>query len=205
MSSSVRTEANRRNAAKSTGPRTAGGKAASAHNARQHGLSGGFSILAHEDHHEFQQLLTGYRTEWKPKSLDESFLVEQMAQARWTLARARRIESHLMNLLAGLELPADQPDACIAMQLHEKSGNALSSLQRYATTAERSYFRARRDFQQGRSVEMRNKANDAQNWLKEQLMGTPPSSPEGPYESPDESGWSGSRHDPYDHGFPGKH
>ncbi len=174
MPSSARTEANRKNAQKSTGPRTPQGKSTISQNARRHGLSGGFCILAHEDRAEFQQLLNEYRAQFKPKSSDEIFLLEQMAQARWTLARARRIEAHLLNALAGFELPGGDPDARIAAQLDEKSSSALSTVERYATTAERSYFRARRELIQARSREMRNKATDAQNWLKEKLLGTSP-------------------------------
>ena len=87
MALSARTRANKQNAKKSTGPRTAAGKAAVAQNARQHGLSGAFCILAHEDAAEFQALLDQYRAEFKPATAGEIFLVEQMAQSRWTLAR----------------------------------------------------------------------------------------------------------------------
>ena len=169
MTESARTRANQQNAKKSTGPRTAAGKAAVAQNARQHGLSGSFSILAHEDSAEFHALLDQYRAEFKPASADETFLVEQMAQSRWTLARARRIEAQLMNQLAGQPAQPDNPDASIAAELLARSGSAPATVQRYATAAERSYFRARREFQQGRAREFRNKANEAQTWLQREL------------------------------------
>ncbi len=204
-STSARTRANRENSKKSTGPRTAQGKAAVSHNARQHGLSGGFSILAHEDRAEFQHLLDEYRAEFQPKSPDEIFLIEQMTQARWTLARARRIEAHLLNQLAGVELPVDDPDACIAFQLEEKSGNALNTIQRYASAAERTYFRSRRELQQARSRELRNKATEAQNWLREQLMGTSPrDEPHYPEHHHDDTIFSPSSRRPGNGDFPDK-
>jgi signal transduction histidine kinase len=187
MQNSARTRANRENAKKSTGPRTAAGKTAVAVNARQHGLSGSFNILAHEDRVEFHALLDQYRAEFKPRSADEGFLVEQMAQSRWTLARARRIESHLLDQLAGAPLKANEPDARIAAELIARSGAALATVQRYATTAERAYFRARRELLQARSSELRNKANEAQLWLKgemQQLAGETPALPFDP-DNPD--------------------
>jgi signal transduction histidine kinase len=189
---SARTRTNRENAKKSTGPRTAAGKAAVAANARQHGLSGSFTILTHENRVEFQALLDRYRAEFKPRSADESFLVEQMAQSRWTLARARRIESHLLNQLAGAQIDENEPDARIAAELISRSGAALSTVQRYATTAERSYFRARREFLQARSSELRNKANEAQLWLKgelQQIAGEPAALPFDP-DDPDPATFS---------------
>jgi hypothetical protein len=169
MSNSARTRANRKNAQHSTGPRTDSGKAAVSQNARRHGLSGAFSLLPHEDRDEFQKLIADYRLEFKPVSSDETLLIQQMAQSRWTLARARRIEAHLLNLLMGVELPAGDPDARIAIQLDQKSGAALATIQRYATTAEGTYHRARRTLQQARSRELRNKAMELQIWLKEQF------------------------------------
>ncbi len=177
MPLSARTAANRENAKRSTGPHSAEGKAKTARNAVRHGLVGGFCILAHEDASEFQELLSQYRAEFKPRSSDENFMVEQMAQSRWTLARARRIESHLCNYLAGSDFPDGDPDALIAARLEAQSEGAFSIVQRYATSAERSYFRARRELQLARSQELRNKANEAKEWLKEKLHGPSAAAP----------------------------
>ena len=116
-----------------------------------------------------EALLERYQGEFKPKSVDEEFLVETMAQSRWTLARARRLEAHLLDQQAGAAPVADDPDACIASQLLTKSAAGLVTVQRYATTAERSYFRARRELLQARSRELRDKANEAQIWYKTEI------------------------------------
>jgi hypothetical protein len=177
MSISARIRANRNNAKKSTGPRTDAGKAAVAQNARRHGLSGAFALLPHEDPAEFQDLLDDYRAEFKPASVDEDFLVEQMAQSRWTLARARRLEAHTLNCLAGIVPDRDDPDAIIARNLLNRNGGGPSGFQRYAAAAERSYYRARRELQQARSRELRNKANEAQAWLRNEVRETVPPDP----------------------------
>jgi hypothetical protein len=168
--SSRRTRANRRNAQHSTGPVTPEGKAAVAQNARQHGLAGAFTILAHENAADFQSLLDEYKKEFSPKSTHETFLVEEMAHSRWTLARARRIEAHLLDQLVGAD-PAADPEARIAAALNAKSPAALATIQRYAAAADRTYHRAHRVLTQGRSAVVRNKANEAQIWFQEELQG----------------------------------
>ena len=183
MSSSAKIRANRQNAKRSTGPRTDTGKAIVARNACRHGLSGAFTILAHEDRAEFQSLLDQYRSEFKPQSVDEEFLIETMAQSRWTLARARRIEAHLLDQQAGAA-PADDPNARIAAELLAKSSTGLATAQRYAITAERSYFRARRELLQARSRVKRDKANEAQSWLQAELQSVPIGQTWAPSESP---------------------
>ncbi len=166
MKNTRKLAAKRRNAQSSTGPRTDAGKAASSQNAVRHGLTGSFSVLAHESRTEFAELLRKYNAEFKPTTSDEEFLVEHMAQSRWTLARSRRIEACLLDQLAGAK-PASDPDARIAASLLERSPNALATVERYTAAAERAYFRARRELTLGRSRELRNKANDAKVWLKD--------------------------------------
>ena len=75
----------------------------------------------------------------------------------------------MLDQLAGQSPQPGNPDARIAASLLERSGSALATVQRYATAAERSYFRARRELQQARSREFRNKANEAQAWLQGEL------------------------------------
>lgn len=169
MTKSPRTLANRENAKKSTGPRSEAGKAIVARNGCHHGLSGSFCVLDHEDASEFQTTLDQYRSDFNPETTDETFLVEHMVQSRWNLARARRIEKHVFDQLAGQPEDPDNPDARIAAELLAASSSAPATIHRYAVAAERSYFRARRELQQGRSHELRSKANKAQTWLQDEL------------------------------------
>src|SRR5436305_14849275 len=93
MATAAQIIANQHNATHSTGPKTPEGKAAAARNATKHGLSGAFTVLPHEDQAEFNTLLASLREELKPTSEHQRFLVEEMAQSRWRLARARRLEN----------------------------------------------------------------------------------------------------------------
>src|SRR6516165_12780987 len=97
MATPAQITANQMNATHSTGPKTPEGKAAAARNATRHGLSGAFTVLPHEDQEEFDILLACFRDEFRPANQHECFLIEQMAQSRWRLARARRLESAMFD------------------------------------------------------------------------------------------------------------
>jgi hypothetical protein len=71
-------EANRRNALKSTGPKTPEGKAAVSMNALKHGLRARTIVLPNENIEEFHQLCDDLEAEWTPQSRTEQFYVEQM-------------------------------------------------------------------------------------------------------------------------------
>ena len=73
MSSPARIDANRRNAQKSTGPRTPEGKARSSQNVLRHGLASisHHSFLAAEDRTVFERMLAGYIRIYQPAHADE--------------------------------------------------------------------------------------------------------------------------------------
>lgn len=139
--------ANQQNAQHSTGPQTDEGKAAVSHNAFKHGLSSPFDVLPHEDQEEFDALVESYRDEFQPVGQHRNFLVNQMAQARWQLARAQRLEACLLEqMMLDPGSPADSPDARIVANMLTRSADPIAALQRYAANAERSYHRAHREF-----------------------------------------------------------
>src|SRR6266851_5655361 len=80
-------EANRRNALKSTGPRTPEGKVACRMNSLRHGLRARTVVLPHENPEEFQQLCDDLEAEWEPQTRTEQFYLEQMAVSQWKLTR----------------------------------------------------------------------------------------------------------------------
>src|SRR5436305_13481477 len=116
MATAAQITANQQNASHSTGPKTPEGKAAAARNATKHGLSGAFTVLPHEDQDEFDVLLATLRDELQPANQHETFLVEQMAQSRWRLARARRPENAMFDQMLKGYIPADD-DQRIAAKL----------------------------------------------------------------------------------------
>ena len=88
-------EANRRNAQKSTGPKTPEGKAAVSMNALRHGLRARTVVLPGEDPTEFHQLCNDLESEWTPQSRTEQFYVEQMAVSQWKLTRMEVVEVNI--------------------------------------------------------------------------------------------------------------
>jgi hypothetical protein len=84
--------ANQRNAQKSTGPRTAEGKAASARNAITHGVFCKDLLLADEDPSALKTLREGVVHRFNPRDSVEAELVEQYLSCTWRLKRLRRAE-----------------------------------------------------------------------------------------------------------------
>ncbi len=91
------TKANRANAEKSTGPRTAEGKARVRLNAVKHGLRAEQVVVlggpTAEDPAEFDSLLGGMLDDRKPAGVLERMLVERLAVSYWRLRRAYRFEA----------------------------------------------------------------------------------------------------------------
>ena len=87
MASAKQIEANRRNALKSTGPRTPQGKAAVRFNALRYGIRARTVVLPGEDRAEFEELCAALEREWRPRTRTEQFYLEQMAVAQWRFTR----------------------------------------------------------------------------------------------------------------------
>ena len=66
MATPAQIDANRRNALKSTGPKTPEGKAAVSMNSLRHGLRARTVVLPGEDREEFNQLCDDLEREWQP-------------------------------------------------------------------------------------------------------------------------------------------
>ena len=83
---------NRRNAQKSTGPRTPEGKNRSRFNAVKHGMTARTIVLPNEDASVLQMRLETWVNDLQPRNDVEKTLVEQAVHASWKLERADRAE-----------------------------------------------------------------------------------------------------------------
>ena len=124
-------EANRRNARKSTGPKTPAGKASVKLNGLRHGLRARTVILPGENAGDFHQLCDDLEAEWRPQSRTEHFYLEQMAISQWKLTRIELAEERI-----ALEACPTQ----IQLPLLDRLWQSKCRL-------ERSYARAQRELQ----------------------------------------------------------
>jgi hypothetical protein len=93
MTSEKQAQANRRNALKSTGPKTPEGKVAVRLNANKHGRRSQEVLLPGEDEEALKELDENLRAELQPLGELENLLVDGIIAAHWRLRRLRRVEA----------------------------------------------------------------------------------------------------------------
>ena len=86
-------ERNRRNAQRSTGPRSPEGKAAASMNALRHGLTAGAALVPGEDRATFEGMAARLRDELAPVGELEEQLAARITAALWRLHRLERVEA----------------------------------------------------------------------------------------------------------------
>jgi hypothetical protein len=99
MASEAQVLANRRNAEKSTGPRTEEGKAAASQNAVKHRLSARQDVISSEDHAEFDLHRERMLDELGAVGLMETTLAEGIVSLSRRLKRAERIQNEAFDYL----------------------------------------------------------------------------------------------------------
>ena len=145
MSSQARIDANRRNAQKSTGPRTPEGKARSSQNALRHGLASisHHSFLAAEDRTAFERMLAGYVRIYQPAHADEVDLLTDAVFCKWRQQRAWSAEAQLIEMAVALnqhDLQKKLPKANVANGFIH-SAEQTQPLRRYEAQLHRQYLR----------------------------------------------------------------
>jgi len=154
MPSESQTNSNRKNAQRSTGPRTETGKSRSARNSTVHGLTGASPILPGEDPADLQALTDQYRAGLHPDGKVEDDLVVRMAVATYRIQRIVRIETGYLDY---------RVRACPVPELHNRNGvtdplvwafqldctqhNVIERLNRYESRVQRDYSRCLADLQ----------------------------------------------------------
>ena len=145
-----RAAANRQNAAKSTGPRTPEGKAASSKNRLAHGLCSASLLLSGESSADFDALHQQLHQTFAPATPEETLLTDQLVEATWRLNRAHRVEARALNQIHMItanrimdfnrsnNTPA--PEISLATGLSEEDHQkTYATIQRYVTANERTY------------------------------------------------------------------
>ena len=121
--------ANAANAQRSSGPRTEAGKAISARNALQHGLSAKQLVVTEDQQQDFEDMQTRLHAEIDPQGPLEEETFKQLLSANWNLHRFRILEAGLM---------ANNLDPL----LDDSVTKTLDRLYRYAGHHQRAYHKA---------------------------------------------------------------
>jgi hypothetical protein len=100
MTSYRQIEANRRNALKSTGPKTEAGKQASRCNAVRHGLTAETVLSAFENAEDYKAFEAAITADYDAQSAVERELVLRLASILWRLRRATTMETGLFEIQA---------------------------------------------------------------------------------------------------------
>lgn len=105
MATQKQIEANKRNARKSTGPKSKEGKQASSRNALKHGVLSKKAVSEYEDRQEYDALLSQLISELEPATAIESVLVERLANLLW---REKRLAEAEANKITKVNVDADE-------------------------------------------------------------------------------------------------
>ncbi len=139
MTSAAQSTANRRNALKSTGPKTVDGKAAVARNALQHGLTARRIVCFDEHARDFASFHDALRTDFAPAGAIEEQLVERIALCAWRLRRASRTEAALINSFSATNARVYGTELATVL---DRAPAGLATLSRYEVALDRGLHRA---------------------------------------------------------------
>ena len=148
MATPAQITANRANAQKSTGPRSAEGKSVSSFNALKHGIDASSRVIPGEDPAEYESLVVEYVDEYHPRSASEFFHLDTMLRADWLKRRLQLVEADLYRTLL-----AETPGASLAAALLSDSPAAklLARTQRQIAAFERTWHRANNELTRARA------------------------------------------------------
>jgi hypothetical protein len=138
---------NRRNAQKSTGPKTQAGKAIVRLNAMKHGLLSREVLLPDEDESILVELGKRLRAHLQPVGELEVLLVDRIVIATWRLRRLMQVEVGIFERESHDTFKEQERDLGLAFIRDANNADAFSKLSRYEATIERSLYRALHELQ----------------------------------------------------------
>ena len=167
MASKKQMEANRRNAKKSTGPKTEEGKAKSSLNALKHGLTSLRVWLDEEEEQDFREFRRGLLDELEPVGSLETQFVCRIAAQMWRLARVPGMEAELL-----CKLRYDFVDGVntgLGDAFHKDIGTyngSLERLARYEAILDRSLIRLLNEYRKIQADRIRREKRNAEDWSR---------------------------------------
>ncbi len=150
MATDKQNEANRLNAQKSTGPRTAEGKARSCLNHVTTGIDAQSAIIPSEDSADLQALADRYFTQFQPATEDERYQVDILVRCDWQSRRLMRGEAQLWKMSMAGPIRRNEPNQMAeGYNLRPKT---FAHLDRRVEINERAYNRARHELERLQSA-----------------------------------------------------
>ena len=143
MATTKQIAANRRNALKSTGPKTPKGKAIVALNATKHGLLSREVLLPEEDEAALVQLGQRLRAQLQPIGELEILLVDRIVSSAWRLRRALAVE---VGVTQDRRFDYRRKDEGTGGAF-VRASDTYVKLSRYEATIERGLYRALHELQ----------------------------------------------------------
>ncbi|MEE8436202.1 MAG: hypothetical protein V3S64_15560 [bacterium] len=186
MTSKKQIEANRRNAKKSTGPKTEEGKARSSMNALKHGLTSQRVWLNEEEKKDFHEFRLGLLDELEPWGSLETQFVCRIAAQMWRLARVPGIEAEILCKLS-FDI-VDEVNTGLGEAFHKDIGTydgSLGRLARYEAILDRSLNRLLNEYRKIQADRRRREKQHAEDWRR---AGLPPHDPYADYDEHDSAG-----------------
>jgi hypothetical protein len=146
MPSQLQMEANRRNSQKSTGPRTAAGKATSSQNALGSGIYAESETIRDENPSDLEALATSYYTRFHPDAPEQRAFVDVLIHSEWTLRRLRRSEAQLWDQNMEWSEPCSAENLFpLGRAVSYEGSKVFARLQHRITATQRNYERALKD------------------------------------------------------------
>ncbi len=146
MATTRQIEANRRNARKSTGPRSAEGKAISRLNALKTGIDARSHVIHGEDPCDLDTLAAEYRERFRPATPEARCLVDTLVNSEWLLRRLRRAEAEIWEYEAPDWADDDEEPHPLGLTFI-RAREYLNRLQRRIDSTQRNYHRALKELQ----------------------------------------------------------
>jgi hypothetical protein len=140
MATKKQIEANRLNATKSTGPRSAEGKARSSMNALKSGIDAKSQVIRSEKAIALEALKTEYYDRYHPTTPVQRMLVDTLIDAEWLLRRFRVCEAQLWE--QGADVALKPTEDIERAQGFRCNADYFARLQRRIDTAHRNYRNA---------------------------------------------------------------
>jgi len=160
MATPKQNAANRRNAQRSTGPRSDDGKARAALNNFKHGIYAKSPIVPGEDPAQRQALQDAYLARFNPQTIEQLYLVNVLIQLHWEDIRLVKADAHLWTY--GVDNAYKPEPGSVLGNAFINNKESFNVLGRQRDANHRKYLTTLRELESLQSVPMSDDLDDAE-------------------------------------------